>query len=117
MCPERCNLFGLLGNFQRYGVLRLGKFPNKLWYFLAEIPPCVIGLPIEPAAGFAACTRYINYTHFAECAEHPELAVVVPALAQPKLSIYYFPLSVGGWRGGRFRLQRLLLHGAVGSKV
>ena len=31
--PERCNLFGLLGNFQRYGVLRLGKFPNKLWYF------------------------------------------------------------------------------------
>ena len=23
----------LLGNFQRYGVLRLGKFPNKLWYF------------------------------------------------------------------------------------
>ena len=36
--PERCNLFGLLGNFQRYGVLRLGKFPNKLWYFpLANI--------------------------------------------------------------------------------
>lgn len=31
--PERCNLFGLLGNFQRYGVMRLGKFPNKLWYF------------------------------------------------------------------------------------
>lgn len=31
--PERCHLFGLLGNFQRYGVLRLGKFPNKLWYF------------------------------------------------------------------------------------
>ena len=23
----------LLGNFQRYVVLRLGKFPNKLWYF------------------------------------------------------------------------------------
>ena len=23
----------LLGNFQRYGVLRLGKFPNKLRYF------------------------------------------------------------------------------------
>lgn len=36
--PERSNLFGLLGNFQRYGVLRFGKFPNKLWYFpLANI--------------------------------------------------------------------------------
>ena len=34
--PERCNLFGLLGNFQRYVVLRLGKFPNKLWYFLRK---------------------------------------------------------------------------------
>lgn len=31
--PERCNLFGLLGNFQRYEVLRLGKFPNKLRHF------------------------------------------------------------------------------------
>lgn len=28
----------LLGNFQRYGVLRLGKFPNKLWYFLRKYP-------------------------------------------------------------------------------
>ena len=38
VCPERCNLFGLLGNFQRYVVLRLGKFPNKLRHFpLANI--------------------------------------------------------------------------------
>ena len=37
-CPERCTLFGLLGNFQRYVVLRLGKFPNKLRHFpLANI--------------------------------------------------------------------------------
>ena len=28
----------LLGNFQRYGVLRLGKFPNKLRYFLRKYP-------------------------------------------------------------------------------
>ena len=28
----------LLGNFQRYVVLRLGKFPNKLWYFLRKYP-------------------------------------------------------------------------------
>ena len=31
---------------------------------------------------------------------------------------YYFSLSVGGGRrGGRFRFQRLLLHGAAGYKV
>ena len=30
--PERCNLFGLLGNFQR--CLQCGsEIPNKLWYF------------------------------------------------------------------------------------
>ena len=28
----------LLGNFQRYVVLRLGKFPNKLRYFLRKYP-------------------------------------------------------------------------------
>ena len=28
----------LLGNFQRYLVLRLGKFPNKLRYFLRKYP-------------------------------------------------------------------------------
>ena len=31
--PERCNLFGLLGNFQRCLQCGSEKFPNKLWYF------------------------------------------------------------------------------------
>ena len=53
--PERCNLFGLLGNFQRYGVLRLGKFPNKLRYFLRKypaacrMPACLRWLSLPPA--------------------------------------------------------------------
>ena len=34
----------LLGNFQRYGVLRLGKFPNKLRYFLRKYLRRVGGL-------------------------------------------------------------------------
>ena len=40
----------LLGNFQRYGVLRLGKFPNKLWYFLSANTCGCIGLHSEPFA-------------------------------------------------------------------
>lgn len=53
--PERCNLFGLLGNFQRYGVLRLGKFPNKLWDFpLANIRvPASVPTPTSSALAFS----------------------------------------------------------------
>lgn len=32
-CPERCNLFGLLGDFQRCLQCGSDKFPNKLRYF------------------------------------------------------------------------------------
>ena len=32
-CPERCNLFGLLGNFQRCLQCGSDKFPNKLRHF------------------------------------------------------------------------------------
>jgi hypothetical protein len=35
-----------LGNFQRYVVLRLGKFPNKLRYFLRKYPAAC--LPVTP---------------------------------------------------------------------
>lgn len=54
--PERCNLFGLLGNFQRYGILRLGKFPNKLWYFpLANIrvPASILSFTTSSALVFS----------------------------------------------------------------
>ena len=38
VCPERCNLFGLLGNFQRCLQCGSDKFPNKLRHFpLANI--------------------------------------------------------------------------------
>ena len=72
----------LLGNFQRYGVLRLGKFPNKLRYFLRKYP--------------AACRR--SFGGGSPCR-------LLTRITPP----YYFPLSVsGGWRGNRFRFQRLL---------
>ena len=67
-CPERCNLFGLLGDFQRCLQCGSDKFPNKLRYFpLANIrvaasilflhlqpplfrwlhhPPCGLDLPL-----------------------------------------------------------------------
>ena len=75
----------LLGNFQRYGVLRLGKFPNKLRYFLRKYP--------------AACQRSF-------CGGSP--CHLLTRITPP----YYFSLSVGGGRrGGRFRFQRLLCTG------
>ncbi|WP_262434927.1 hypothetical protein [Jilunia laotingensis] len=75
----------LLGNFQRYGVLRLGKFPNKLRYFLRKYP--------------AAC-------RWSFCGGSP--CRLLTRITPP----YYFPLSVGGGRrGGRFRFQRLLCTG------
>ena len=75
----------LLGNFQRYGVLRLGKFPNKLRYFLRKYP--------------AACRRSF-------CGGSP--CRLLTRITPP----YYFSLSVGGGlRGGRFRFQRLLCSG------
>ena len=87
----------LLGNFQRYGVLRLGKFPNKLWYFLAEIPPCVIGMPIEPACGLCSLHSLYPLCSLYRVCRTSRTAVAISMLAQPKLSIYYFSFrSVGG---------------------
>ena len=64
--PERCNLFGLLGNFQRYVVLRLGKFPNKLWYFPLANIRAVASVPtpyIFSPRFFGGCTiRLADWT-------------------------------------------------------
>ena len=105
----------LLGNFQRYGVLRLGKFPNKLRYFLRKYPAacrrsarvlsarrlnplCVLGCL------HSLCWLYLLY-------RTPRNAAAVPISAPLELP-YYFSLSVGGGlRGGRFRFQRLLCTG------
>ena len=104
----------LLGNFQRYGVLRLGKFPNKLRYFLRKYPAacrrsarvlsarrlnplCVLGCP------HSLCWLYLLY-------RTPRNAAAVPIFAPLELP-YCFSLSVGGWRGGRFRFQRLFCMG------
>ena len=105
----------LLGNFQRYVVLRLGKFPNKLRYFLRKYPAacrrsarvlsarrlnplCVLGCP------HSLCWLYLLY-------RTPRNAAAVPIFAPLELP-YCFSLSVGGGlRGGRFRFQRLLCTG------
>ena len=75
----------LLGNFQRYVVLRLGKFPNKLRYFLRKYPAAY-----RPSAFL----RWLS----------------LPS-AYPYNPTLIFFLSVGGWRGGRFRFQRLFCMG------
>lgn len=49
--PERCNLFGLLGNFQRCLQCGSDKFPNKLRYFpLANIRAAanMLSLHLQP---------------------------------------------------------------------
>ncbi|MCE9009089.1 hypothetical protein K0G53_07815 [Bacteroides faecis] len=79
----------LLGNFQRYVVLRLGKFPNKLWYFLRKYPAACRPSARLPFGGGCPCRL---------------LTRITPP--------YYFSLSVGGGRrGGRFRFQRLFCTG------
>ena len=48
----------LLGNFQRYGVLRLGKFPNKLRYFLRKYP-AACRLPARLPFGYGCPCRLL----------------------------------------------------------
>ena len=96
----------LLGNFQRYVVLRLGKFPNKLWYFLRKYP--------EACLRSVRCISVLRFVP--TVANVPKCACHSPVRSNPTSPII-FSLSVGGWRGGRFRFQRLLLHGAAGYKV
>lgn len=83
----------LIGEFSALLAMRFGKFPNKLWYFLRKYLCALSVCRLNSLVDFAVCARYIRFTHFAEYAK---LVVAVPVLAQPKLSIYYFPLSVGG---------------------
>ncbi|MRY89443.1 MULTISPECIES: hypothetical protein [Bacteroidales] len=45
----------LLGNFQRYVVLRLGKFPNKLRYFLRKYPAACRPSARLPFGGGCPC--------------------------------------------------------------
>ena len=69
------------------------KFPNKLRYFLRKYPAACRPSARLPFGGGCPCRLLARNPHL------------------------IFSLSVGGWRGGRFRFQRLLLHGAVGYKV
>ena len=79
----------LLGNFQRYVVLRLGKFPNKLRYFLRKYPA---------ACRPSAFLRWLS----------------LPS-AYPYNPTLFFPFrSVAG---RSFPFSKALLHGAVGYKV
>lgn len=83
----------LLGNFQRYGVLRLGKFPNKLRYFLRKYP--------------AACRPSVRLPFGGGCPCRLLTHIPPP---------YFFPF--GRWVAGRsFPFSKALLHGAVGYKV
>ena len=83
----------LLGNFQRYGVLRLGKFPNKLRYFLRKYPVACRPSVRLPFGGGCPCRLLTHIT-----------------------PPYFFPF--GRWVAGRsFPFSKALLHGAVGYKV
>lgn len=70
-------VYRMLTNFQRYVVLRLGKFPNKLRYFLRKYPAAY-----RPSAFL----RWLS----------------LPS-AYPYNPTLIFSLSVGGWRGGRIQ--------------
>ena len=83
----------LLGNFQRYVVLRLGKFPNKLRYFLRKYP--------------AACRPSVRLPFGGGCPCRLLTHIPPP---------YFFPF--GRWVAGRsFPFSKALLYGAVGYKV
>ena len=77
----------LLGNFQRYGVLRLGKFPNKLRYFLRKYPAAcrrsarvLSARRLNPLSDLAVCVRCTDFTDYTE----------------PHLIIFPFRSVVGG---------------------
>lgn len=83
----------LLGNFQRCHAMRLGKFPNKLWYFLRKYP--------------AACRLSARQSFGGGCPCRLLTRITPP---------YFFPF--GRWVAGRsFPFSKALLHGAVGCKV
>ena len=53
----------LLGNFQRYVVLRLGKFPNKLRYFLRKYPAACRPSARLPFGGGCPCRLLARNPH------------------------------------------------------
>ena len=93
----------LLGNFQRYVVLRLGKFPNKLRYFLRKYPAACRPSVRLPFGGGCPCR--LPFGGGCPC----RLLTHIPPP-------YFFPF--GRWVAGRsFPFSKALLHGAVGYKV
>lgn len=90
--PERCNLFGLLGNFQR--CLQCGSENSLISYGIFSV----------------------NTLRRAVCLPVCLSAMAVPAACLPVTPPYFFPF--GRWVAGRsFPFSKALLHGAVGYKV
>ena len=103
VCPERCNLFGLLGNFQRCLQCGSDKFPNKLRYFLRKYPAACRPSVRLPFGGGCPCR--LPFGGGCPC----RLLTHIPPP-------YFFPF--GRWVAGRScPFSKALLHGAVGYKV
>jgi len=83
----------LIGEFSALLAMRLGKFPNKLRYFPRKYPAACRPSARLPFGGGCPCRL---------------LTRITPP--------YYISLSVGGWRGGRFRFQRLFCTGRSGTR-
>ena len=97
--PERCNLFGLLGNFQR--CLQCGSENSLINYgiFLRKYLHALSVCRLNPLAGFAVCTHYIHFAHFTECAGHLERRLLFLCLPNPNSPYIIFPF--GRWVAGR----------------
>lgn len=100
-CPERCNLFGLLGNFQR--CLQCGSENSLISYgiFCPQIPVRRPSLP-------ACFTRLVYQLCIHDNVNR--VSTVHEHCFRHKLPLLFFPF-VFGCRGGRFRLRRLFCVG------
>ena len=76
----------LIGEFSALPAMRLGKFPNKLRYFLRKYP--------------AACRLSVRLPFCGGCSCRLLTHITPP---------YFFPF--GRWQGGRFHFQRLFCMG------
>ena len=91
----------LIGEFSALPAMRLGKFPNKLRYFLRKYPA------VCRRSARVLSARRLNPLCVLGCLR--SLCRLYRLYRTPS---YYFSLSVdGGRRGGRFRFQRLLCSG------
>ena len=91
----------LIGRFSALLAMRLGKFPNKLRYFLSQIP---VRRPFLPA-----CFARLVY----QLCIHDNVnrvSVVREHCFRHKLPLLFFSFVIG-CRGGRFRLRRLFCLG------